>query len=94
MLRHIFKSVLEKRYIIKENICDGVHLLRNFYGQLFPINLPKLTTNKTLQQIALRGLGLLSAKLYTNPLKFHLSRRLASVNSWNLTLLSDNCNAS
>ena len=35
----------------------------------------------------------LSVKLYTNPLKFHLSRRLVPVHGCNLALLPDNSNA-
>ena len=67
---------------------------RNFYHELFPINLPKFTTNeKTLQQLLLQVLRLVSAKLYTNALKFQLLRRLLPVHGCNLALLGDNCNA-
>ena len=55
-----------------------------FYCKIFPINLPKLTTSKTLQQPVLKNLRLLSVKLYTNPLKFHISRRLVLVKGSNL----------
>ena len=64
-----------------------------YLNKIFPANLPKLTANKTLQLLDLQDLRLHSAKLYTNPLKFHLSRHLVAVSGCNSALFPDNCNA-
>ena len=63
----------------------------NFCCKLFPINLPKLTTNGTFKiTYSARLHRIFSAKLFTSSLKFYPSRLLVPVHGCNLALLRDN----
>ena len=96
----------KKRNIIKGNIYDGVHFLMllliaecnftedKFLLQTFSNKSSKIDYqwNITITYFA-RLHRILSAKLFTNPLRFHPSRRLVPVQGFNLALSPDKCNA-
>ena len=94
-----------KRNISKENNYDEGEFLmllltsecnftkKKFLKQNFSSKLSKVDYQWNFTKYFTRPHRLLSGKLHTTPLKFHLSRSLVPVHGCNLAISSDNCNA-
>ena len=71
------------------NFAKKKFLLQTFFNKASKIDYQRNITTT----YSARPCRSLSAKLYNNPLKFHLSSRLVPVHGFNLALLPDNCDA-
>ena len=73
-------------------IADYNSTKKNFFLQTFSNKYSKIDYQRNIiVTYFAKPHRLLSAKHYTNPLKFHLSLRLVPVHGCNLALLPDNC---
>ena len=86
--KHLWWGVLLMLFLIAE--CNFTK--KKFLLQTFSSNSSKIDYQWNITTYFTRPHGLTSAILYTNPLKFHLSRRLVPVSRYNLALLPDDCN--